>query len=91
MNKLIKKLKLTPLEAVKLYDIHDKVKENDCMTTADFREMLYILPGLTSQLVRVLDMPIYKCVPFIAKGKFKYSMLIELISEYKERVGIRLL
>lgn len=88
MFQISKKLKLQPLQTVKLLEIEEAINKKKFMSIDDFRELIQLTPGISSQLQNVVELPIHESTALIKKNKFTSEMFYELISEYKERIGI---
>lgn len=86
MFKIAKQLELCPLDTVRLVDIDDKIKSKGHMDIEAFRELLLFLPGLTTQLRSVTGLQPHD----MYKVKATLETYSEMLSEYKERIGIKL-
>ena len=86
MHRIAKQLGLGPLDTVRLIETELGIKKRGFMDINDFRELLVFCPGLTSQLCSVTG--IRPCD--MSKIKVDVETYLEMKSEYKERIGIKL-
>lgn len=86
MHKIAKQLGLRPLDTVRLLDIDAKIKSKGYMNIDSFRELLMFCPGITTQLRMVTGLHPQD----MYKVKADIETYNEMMSEYKERIGIKL-
>ena len=86
MHQIAKKLELLPLDTVRLIETDEKIRRKGVLDIEGFRELLLFCHGLTTQLMSVTKIQPYDMI----RIKLDMETYDEILSEYKERLGIPL-
>jgi len=86
MHQIGKKLGLLPIDMVRLIEADERIRKKGVLDIEGFRELLLFCRGLTTQLMSVTKIQPYDMI----RIKLDMETYDEIMSEYKERLGIPL-